>query len=150
MVKGGGFVATPRFVERPAGVAVLVCAVVWQVCTAASAAAQGPALHRVTYIVTTDTTAAADIYYRQTDPPAWDEYSHNPYRFSPRAQVRVGPDTPWTLEVMIADPQRWAMVSATSGMDPATPGFRCRLDVDGVAVASGAGPKGAICAMRQW
>lgn len=109
-----------------------------------------PAPSLVTYTVTADQPVTADIYYRETDPPTWADYSHNPYLFSPKVTVEIAPDRPWVLTVALADPDRWAMVSATSGRLPKESGFRCELAVDGVAVATGEGPKGALCSVRHW
>ncbi|OBJ30017.1 hypothetical protein [Mycolicibacter heraklionensis] len=105
--------------------------------------------HEVIYTVTTRSPVVADIYYRDTDPPTWADYSHNPYEFSPKVRADVGPGRPWVLRATLADPQRWAMVTATSGRS-AEPGFRCELTVDGVVVATADGPKGALCALRHW
>lgn len=117
---------------------------------AAPAAADDPVLHHVRYTVTADAPFWAHIYYRDTQPAIFSDYSHNPYVFSPKAEVEVGPGAPWVLTVQLADPDRWAMVSATSGRGPATPAFHCELAVDGVVVATGDGPKGALCAVRHW
>ncbi len=127
-----------------------VAAAMWAMCLPVPAHADPPPLHQVTYTVTAQTPTRADIYYRETDPPNWADYSHNPYVFSPKAEVEVGPGAPWVLTVQLADPDRWAMVSATSGRGPATPAFHCELAVDGVVVATGDGPKGALCAVRHW
>ncbi|UXA09730.1 hypothetical protein KXD97_16095 [Mycobacterium sp. SMC-8] len=115
-----------------------------------SAQAYPPGPRQVTYTVTTEQPVTADIYYRDADPPTWADYSHNPYRFSPRARVDIGPQKPWVLTVALADPDRWAMVSATSGPLPGEPLFRCELAVDGVVVATGHGPCGALCSVRHW
>jgi hypothetical protein len=115
-----------------------------------SVPAKGDAPHRVTYTVTTEVPVTADIYYRDVDPPTWADYSHNPYEYSPKARVDIAPGRPWVLEVALADPDRWAMVSATSGRLPVEPVFRCELAVDGVVVATGQGPKGALCSVRHW
>ena len=112
--------------------------------------AHGITPHTVTYTVTTDMPVTADIYYRDVDPPTWADYSHNPYQYSPKARFDIAPDRPWVLEVALADPDRWAMVSATSGPSPVEPAFRCELAVDGVVVATGQGPKGALCSVRHW
>lgn len=112
--------------------------------------ADDAATHRVTYIVTAGTPVQADIYYRDTDPPSWADYSHNPYLFSPRATARIGPETPWVLEVTLADPRQWAMVTAFSRMASGTADLRCELSVDGVVVASGEGPRGALRSLRHW
>lgn len=114
------------------------------------AAAEGPALHEVTYSVSADTPFRAEIYYRDTDPPNFADYSHDPYVFSPNVEADVGPDRPWVLNVRLADPRNWAMVVATSGLSPNPPGLRCTLAVDGQVVATDAGPKGALCSLRLW
>lgn len=118
--------------------------------TLAPAHADQPVLHRVTYSVSADQSVHADIYFRDIDPPNWDEYSHNPYQFSPKVEADVGPNTRWTRDVMLADPDQWAMVTATSGPSPSTPRFHCQLAVDGTVVASGDGAKGALCSLRHW
>ncbi|MBS1694154.1 MAG: hypothetical protein JST91_18230 [Actinobacteria bacterium] len=134
----------------PRAVTALLAAAVIAAATTVPAYADEPVLRHVTYTVTADSPVSADIYYRDTDPPTWADYSHNPYVFSPRAVVDVGPDTPWVLDVMLADPDRWAMVTASNGLSAVTPTFRCQLAVDGVVVASDDGPKGALCALRHW
>lgn len=117
---------------------------------AVPAHADPPVPHEITYTITTEFPVAADIYYRDTDPPTWADYSHNPYAFSPKVRADVGPGKPWVLHATLVDPQRWAMVTATSGRAPGEPGFRCELKVDGVVVATADGPKGALCALRHW
>ncbi|MGE2713097.1 hypothetical protein ACQI4L_03465 [Mycolicibacterium litorale] len=114
------------------------------------APAQGPAPHQVRYTVTADEPIQADVYYRAVDPPTWADYSHNPYQFSPKAEVVLDPGSPWVLEVALVDPNRWAMVTATSGLGPERPNLRCELAVDGVVVATHSGPKGALCSLRSW
>ncbi|WP_024442254.1 hypothetical protein [Mycobacterium sp. UM_WGJ] len=116
----------------------------------APAHADPPVAHEVVYTVTTRSPVVADIYYRDTEPPTWADYSHNPYEFSPKVRVEVGPSHPWVLHTSLTDPQRWAMVTATSGRSAAEPMFRCELTVDGVVVATADGPKGALCALRHW
>ncbi|WP_369804038.1 hypothetical protein [Mycobacterium sp. GA-2829] len=111
-----------------------------------AALAQAP--HQVRYTVVADQPTQADIYYREVDPPNWADYSHNPYQFSPKAEVVLEPDAPWVFEATLVDPGRWAMVTATSGPEPVTPNFRCELAVDGVVVATGEGPRGALCSLR--
>jgi len=116
----------------------------------ATARADTPEPHHSVYTVSAATAVTADIYYRDVDPPTWADYSHNPYEFSPKARVEVGPGNPWVHHVDLIDPERWAMVTASSGRLPAEPNFRCELSVDGVVVATGDGPKGALCSLRHW
>lgn len=112
----------------------------------------GPPLHHVQYTVTADAPYWAHIYYRDTDPVQFSDYSHNPYQFSPRADVDIAPDKPWVFDAMLADPDLWAMVLVQSGESPnfPTPGFNCKLAVDGVVVKTNSGPKGTLCSIRNW
>ena len=107
-------------------------------------------MHNVTYTVYTDNPFRADIYYRDAEPPNFADYSHNPYLFSPKVEADLGPGRPWVLNVQLANPQFWAMVTATSGLSPNPPTFHCTLAVDGAVVASDSGAKGALCSMRHW
>jgi hypothetical protein len=116
---------------------------------AVPASADSP-LHHVRYIVTAETLVDADIYYRDADPVDFAAYSHNPYEFSPKADVVVGPDRTWILDAMLADPHQWAMVIATSGPGPLTPNFHCVLEVDGMVAKSSGGAKGTLCSLRSW
>jgi hypothetical protein len=119
---------------------------------AAPATAEGPPLHHVRYTVTSDEPFFADIYYREREPTVFADYSHNPYEFSPRARVDVGPDQPWVFDAMLTDPDMWAMVLVQSGESvgfPA-PGFNCTLEVDGTVVKTDSGPSGALCSIRNW
>jgi len=117
---------------------------------AVPAVADDPVLHDVTYTVYTDTPFSAEIYYRDFEPANFADYSHNPYLFSPNVEADLGPDTPWVLNVRLANPQYWAMVLASSGRSPNPPNFHCTLAVDGAVVNTNAGPKGALCSLRQW
>jgi hypothetical protein len=119
--------------------------------TAAPAAAEGPVLRHVKYTVFSERPyAGAEIYYRDVDPPNFADYSHNPYQYSPNVEADLGPDQMWTLDVMLANPDQWAMVTVTSLDSPQRPNFHCVLAVDGQVVATNQGPKGALCSMRNW
>ncbi|MDD7812998.1 hypothetical protein PP713_10545 [Mycobacterium sp. CSUR Q5927] len=120
---------------------------------ATPASADDAAPHRVRYSVSATETAQANIYYREVQPPNFGEYSHNPYQYSPKAEVTIGPNQPWIFETTLADPQDWAMVVVSlPGMHSAlaSPGFVCELRIDDVVVATDAGTKGALCSLRTW
>jgi hypothetical protein len=111
----------------------------------------GPPLHNVKYTVFSEQPFRnAQIYYRDVDPPNFAEYSHNPYAFSPSANADTGPNQMWTIDVMLADPDDWAMVTVGSLDSPKRPNFHCVLAVDGQIVATNQGPKGALCSIRNW
>ena len=110
-----------------------------------------PPLHQVKYSVWAEQPFNVAIYYRDTDPPNWADYSHNPYQFSPKVEADVGPDKQWILDVQLANPDQWAMVTAgTLGESTKTPNIHCVLAVDGVVVITHQGPKGALCSIRNW
>jgi hypothetical protein len=120
---------------------------------AVPAHADDPVLHHVKYTVGASQPINAEIYYRDTQPPNFGEYSHNPYQYSPKAVAELGPGKPWVLEATLADPQDWAMVVATkNGHDPEldAPGFVCELRVDDIVVATDSGTKGVLCSLRTW
>ncbi len=127
----------------------LMLAIAGLTLTNATSSAEPP-LHHVKYTVITEQPYYAEIYYRDTDPANFADYSHNPYIFSPNVEADIGPGQPWVREAWLADPYHWAMVTATSGLDPVTPNFSCTLEVDGGLVATDAGPKGALCSIRHW
>ncbi|MCX2931617.1 hypothetical protein ORI20_15150 [Mycobacterium sp. CVI_P3] len=115
------------------------------------ASAEEPVLHQVTYSVFTEQPfRAADIYYRDTEPANWADYSHDPYVFSPKVEADLGPTQKWVLNVQLANPDEWAMVAASSGLSATPPNFHCVLAVDGVVVAENSGAKGALCSLRHW
>lgn len=116
----------------------------------AGTASADDVLHHVTYTVTSEQANNADIYYRDTDPPNFADYSHNPYLYSPRVEADLGPGQSWVLDVMLANPNDWAMVAATSGWSSDAPQISCELKVDGVVVSTNDGPKGALCSIRNW
>ena len=108
-------------------------------------------LHNVHYTVWAERPFNVEIYYRDTDPPNWADYSHNPYVFSPNVEADVGPNQQWNLDVGLVNPNQWAMVVAsTGGESTKAPNIHCALAVDGVVVKTHQGPKGALCSLRNW
>jgi hypothetical protein len=108
-------------------------------------------LHDVKYTVFSETPFRnAEIYYRDIDPSSFADYSHNPYSFSPRADADTGPNQMWTMDVQLANPDQWAMVTVGNTTSDRKPNFHCVLAVDGKVVVTNQGPKGALCSIRSW
>jgi hypothetical protein len=108
-------------------------------------------LHQVHYTVWAEQPFSVEIWYRDVDPPNWAAYSNNPYQFTPNVEADVGPHQQWNLDVGLADPTEWAMVTTnTGGVSTKTPNIHCALAVDGAVVATNVGPKGALCSTRNW
>ncbi|MCV7167327.1 hypothetical protein [Mycobacterium stomatepiae] len=110
-----------------------------------------PVMHHVKYAVTAENSIYTDIYYLDHQPAKFADYSHNPYLFTPHVDVDLGPGKPpWTFDLDMTDPDHYAMVVASTGTEPGTPGLHCVLAVDGVVVVSNGGPKGVLCSLRSW
>ncbi|BBY62278.1 hypothetical protein [Mycolicibacterium helvum] len=111
-----------------------------------------PPAFNVRYTVTADKPVNAEIYYRDTDPPTFSDYSHDPYVFSPNTEATVGPGKPWVLEATLTDPIQWGMVivQAQGALPLAAAGFNCTMAINGVVVKTNSGPKGALCSLRNW
>jgi hypothetical protein len=109
-----------------------------------------PPMHQVVYTISAKNPIYADIYYQDQDPTKYSDYSHNPYTFTPNIQADIAPGRPWTQQVMLINPDAWAMVSVSTGRQPGTPGFHCTVSVDGNVVVSKDGDKGVLCSLRTW
>ncbi|MDX1873825.1 hypothetical protein SBI67_17025 [Mycolicibacterium sp. 120266] len=134
---------------------VAVAATTVMTSVAAPVAGAEPPLHRVRYTVgASQDVVNAEIYFREVEPPNWADYSHNPYEFSPNIEADLGPGKAWVREVMLANPDEWAMVVVglptivDAPLDE--PGFVCELRVDDVVVKTAKGAKGALCSLRPW
>jgi hypothetical protein len=143
-----------RRLTRLVPAAVLLVGCLWTGAPTAAAdddPVVGPPLHNVKYTVFSEQPFRnAQIYYRDVDPPNFADYSHNPYAFSPSAEANTGPNQMWTIDVQLANPDEWAMVTVGSLDSPKRPNFHCVLAVDGKVVATNQGPKGALCSIRNW
>jgi hypothetical protein len=143
-------VATRRTALPGMGSAMLVATAGLLGTTAPSSADDPPVLHHVKYTLTAANPIYADIHYLDQEPPIFSDYSHNPYQFVPNVQADVGPRSPWTYELDLANPYQWAFFTASVGHEPSSPMFHCQLMVDGGIVAMQDGAKGVLCSMRPW
>ena len=112
--------------------------------------ADDPVMHHVKYAVTAENPIYTSIYYLDHQPEKFADYSHNPYSFTPHVDVDLGPGKPWTYDLDMTNPDDYAMVVASTGTEPGTPGLHCVLAVDGVVVVSKDGLKGVLCSLRNW
>lgn len=109
-----------------------------------------PVMHHVTYTVAAQNPIYTDIYYLDHQPEKFSDYSHNPYSFTPHVDVDLAPGKPWSFDLDMSNPDDYAMVVASTGTEPGTPGLHCDLAVDGAVVVSKDGPKGVLCSLRNW
>ena len=109
-----------------------------------------PGMHHVRYTVTAQNPIYTSIYYLDHQPDKFSDYSHNPYSFTPHVDVDLAPGKPWGFDLDMSNPDDYAMVVASTGTEPGTPGLHCELAVDGAVVVSKDGPKGVLCSLRNW
>jgi len=112
--------------------------------------ADDPVMHHVKYTVSAQNPIYTAIYYLDHEPAVFADYSHNPYSFTPHVDVDIAPGKPWSYELNLSKPEVYAMVVASTGTEPGTPGLHCDLEVDGAVVVSKDGPKGVLCSLRHW
>ncbi len=105
---------------------------------------------RTDYTVSAQNPIYTSIYYLDHQPDRFSDYSHNPYSFTPHVDVDLAPGKPWGFDLDMSDPDHYAMVVASTGTEPGTPGLHCDLAVDGAVVVSKDGPKGVLCSLRNW
>lgn len=109
-----------------------------------------PVLKRVKYTVSAKDTTWTKVYYLGREPAVWSDWSHNPYEFSPTVEADIGPGQPWSFELMMEKPERYAYVAVNAFSEPGTPNYSCTLEVDGKVVVTKDGPRGVLCSIRPW
>jgi hypothetical protein len=110
----------------------------------------GPVGHQVTYTITSKIEQYADIAFIANQPANETDYAdHSPkYLFTMRR--KVNPDAPWSYATTLANPDRWAWLSAGDLYAfedvPLPPdvraidhGYRCEIAIDGHVVVSNQG-----------
>ena len=108
-----------------------------------------PAVHQVRYTVTAGDTLQAKINYLATEPPNQAAFDADSSKYLTYLQVPVDPGTPWVMETTLANPNQWAIVTA-SGVLRTNPQFHCEIAVDNQTVVTQDGGSGVSCALRPW
>jgi hypothetical protein len=110
-----------------------------------------PAGHQVRYTLTSAGPGSFDLFYLTAQPPSKAAYNADAYSYVKRETVNVEPDTPWTFETTLADPQ-WAIftISSTTHGGQAAPNPHCEIAVDGQVVVQQDAPYNLQCQLGQW
>lgn len=110
-----------------------------------------PAGQQVRYTLTSAGPYDFDLYYLATQPPNKEAYNADPYAFMQKAEVNVGPNTPWVFETTLADPQ-WAIFTASSTTHGGrgAPNAHCEIAVDGQVAVQNDHPYSPRCQLGQW
>ncbi|MEZ0365768.1 hypothetical protein ACAG26_18975 [Mycobacterium sp. pUA109] len=105
--------------------------------------------HQVTYTVTATSDLTVNVQYIETDPPSQSAYDANSSQYLKQIRTPISAGQPLTYTVTLANPNQWALVTASGGLR-INPELHCELAVDGQVVVSQQGGSGVTCATRQW
>src|SRR5699024_8633151 len=106
--------------------------------------------HEVTYTVTATSELSVDVQYIQTDPPSKAAYNADADKYLATSRpTPISPGTPLVYTATLADPDQWALVTASGGLR-INPELHCEIAVDGQVVASQQGGSGVTCSTRPW
>jgi hypothetical protein len=115
----------------------------------ATAEPTGPEGHQVTYTVTATSDLMANISYIATDPPSMSAYNADASQYLTTLHVPISGGQPLVYTTTLADPNQWALVTASGGLR-INPEFHCEIAVDGEVVVSQQGGSGVTCSTRPW
>lgn len=114
-----------------------------------------PAGHQVTYTVTSPNNLTATVRYMNTDPPSQAAYNADSSKYMTNVQAPLSGGQAVTYSTTLADPNQWAIISASgilhwpdSGNGPAS--FHCEIAVDGQVVTKQDATSAVTCATRPW
>jgi hypothetical protein len=134
-------------------VAILAAAMGLTVTSATSHA--DPAGHQVTYTVTSPNNLTATVQYMNSDPPSQAAYNSDSSKYMTNVQAPLSGGAPAVYTATLANPNQWAIVSASgilhwpdSGNGPAA--FHCEIAVDGQVVVKQDATSAVTCATRPW
>jgi hypothetical protein len=108
-----------------------------------------PAGHQVTYTVTAQDSLMANISYMNTDPPSMAAYNADSSKYLNSVHTPIAPGEPLVYTATLADPNQWALVTASGGLR-VNPQFHCEIAVDGQVVVQQDGGSGVTCSTRPW
>lgn len=115
--------------------------------------------HQVTYSITSEIEQYADIAFIVNQPASEVDYADHSQKYLYTVRPKVNPDAPWSYTTTLANPERWAWVSAGDWwafQDVYVPpdvrqldhGYRCEIAIDGHVVASNRGTLEVGCGTK--
>jgi hypothetical protein len=137
-----------RYAASVVAAALIVAAVGVELAKGTSNA--GPVGHQVTYTITSKIEQYADIAFVANQPANEMDYADHSQKYLFTVRPKVNPDAPWSYTTTLADPGRWAWLSAGDWYafeDVALPpevkavdhGYHCQIAIDGHVVVSNQG-----------
>jgi hypothetical protein len=118
-----------------------------------------PVGHQVTYKITSEIEQYASIAFIANQPANETDYADNSQKYLFTVRPKVNPDAPWSYTTTLADPGRWAWLSAgdfyafedfylprrVASIDH---GYRCEIAIDGRVVVSNRGSLDVGCGTK--
>ncbi|KAA1249178.1 hypothetical protein F0Q45_16560 [Mycobacterium simiae] len=141
--------------KAASAVAAAIVAAAWGVITPAVSAAD-PAGHQVTYTITTTGNLTGTVRYMKSDPPSQAAFDANSSQYMPSVSATFSADQPLVYSATLANPNQWAIVSASGGChwpdcgSGSTPELHCEIAVDGQVVVTRNATTGVTCSTRPW
>lgn len=141
--------------EAASAVAGVIVAAAWGVITPAVSHAD-PAGHQVTYTITATGNLTGNVRYMNSDPPSQAAFDANSSQYMTTVPATFAADQPLVYTATLANPNQWAIVSASGGChwpdcgSGSTPELHCEIAVDGQVVATRNATTGVTCSTRPW
>jgi len=136
-------------------VAVATFAAAAAVAVTPATAPADPAGHQVTYTISTTGNLTGNVQYMNSDPPSQAAFNANSSQYMNTVQTAFTAGQPLVYTTMLANPNQWAIVTASGGCHwpdcgSGTPELHCEIAVDGQVVVSQNATTGVTCSTRPW
>ncbi len=114
-----------------------------------------PAGHQVTYTVTSTSDLTGNVRYMNSDPPSQAAFDANSSQYMNTVQTAFTGGQPLVYTTTLANPNQWAIVTASGGCHwpncgSGTPELHCEIAVDGQVVVTQNATTGVTCSTRPW
>ena len=115
-----------------------------------------PVGHQVTYTVTSTGNLTGNVRYMNGDPPSQAAFDANSSQYMTTVSAAFTADQPLVYTATLANPNQWAIVSASGGCrwpdcgSGNSPELHCAIAVDGQVVVTQHATTGVTCSTRPW
>jgi hypothetical protein len=148
-----------RGMSLAAAALTVVTAGVWVTKIIVGTSSADPVGHQVTYKITSEIEQYASIAFIAHQPANETDYADNSQKYLFTMRPKVNPDAPWSYTTTLADPGRWAWLSAGAfdafedfylprRVASINHGYRCEIAIDGRVVISNRGSIDVGCGTK--
>jgi len=118
-----------------------------------------PSGHEVTYTITSTAEVFTSVAFMVNQPKDTVEFADRSTKYLYSLRPKINPDAPWRYTTRLANPERWAWVSAgqyepfllehvPADVAAIDYGYHCEVAIDGHVVATGHGSRELTCGTR--